>query len=761
MADSKHTVTVDFVANTQDLNKSMSSVTKKSKTLNTQGLKHQRQILTSAKEHFKLNKQSLNLGIKGTKAAFNAQRQLQAQLIKTNALIKQQGKLLEQQIVKQGWLARLFGGGRGGGGGGGRGGGGGGFAPWTGWHGAPGRIGRGLATGAGWGLGALAGGAATVGMTAGGFLLGAGIGQIGDSYQAKISHGRAYGRLVGQGSRPQLNKALGPGVSYGHAPDETAAQAHGVARATGNIGAVTTAQALGRLVGLDPGEASGFMGTLTRAGKGFGGKAGIGGKKELQQVMAAAFKSGLDQARVPEFISSVGSLVEAQAGQSAGDVSARGISALLAMFGASGKSGLQGARGGAVASALDSMIRNPGAGEAGQMAMLQAFGFGIPGGTTSYYDAKKRQQKGLSDPQNLIDVFSASKSRHGGGEAQIIELADMSGGRLSYEQLEAVRNVVEQGGGDMHRRVAEITKASLSIEEQALAEMKKGFGDIVKEHAGLDQRLLQHGDKLHAPLVAMRDMINKLVDVLMPAAVRALTLISEVMKKVERWFDSIMPAGLTETQAATNAADLAKAMTPAERVAVEKKLKAQRAAMAKDQDSLPTVLDDAGAYIGAVYDTSGYGGVAASLLLGVTPLGALVHAGPDVSKNRARRQKHTRRGKNQAGINTLDRQLRASDIAAAQQAQDEWNATATAGDREFARLNARQPVPTAGDLESARQRVRTIVEQAAAQAAWNASSAEHNAAPGTAGANINAGRGITYTPRTATPTPNGRSTPQQ
>jgi hypothetical protein len=403
----------------------------------------------------------------------------------------------------------------------------------------------------------LMGGALGAGAMLGGAALGLLTSQLSSGYGAKVQYGQTAGELTGSGGRrSQLERARRPGVAMGFGPIETAAQARGVARATGRIGAVTQAQAAARTTMQDVSETTGFMGTLTRAGRGFGGKAGGGGRKDMQQIIAAGMASGLDRSRVGEYMHSIGSLIETQAGRTAGDVDPTEINKFMLAMGRSGLSGLQGARGGAVASQLDQAIRQPGGGEAGQALMLQAFGFGKPGGTSSYYQAKKRQQQGVHGKGNVQALFDETKSQYGGGEAQIMALGEMTG--LSYDTLEQLRAVNDSGkdSTEKQKEIQKILENARPVEEQALEEMKE-FGHTLQRVAGLEDRSVGIGEAIEESIERMQDVLNEMISKAMPVVVAALSKIANLMELIwhfmqENW------GGITGAEATTERASITK-----------------------------------------------------------------------------------------------------------------------------------------------------------------------------------------------------------
>lgn len=333
-------------------------------------------------------------------------------------------------------------------------------------------------------------------------------------------YGQALGGLVGLGTPGQLRggrRAAGRagGAALGYSMTETAQQAAGIGRATGNIGAVFKAQQAARATGMDVGEVGGYMGMIRQAGFGFGGMAqgpggqmqqvGQSGPKQLEKIIAAGMASGIEKARLPEFLQGVAGITQAAGARAAGAVNVKDISAFQAVLGKSGYAGFQGTRGAAVAQQVMQATVTPGGGESGQAMMLQALGFGKPGGKSSYYDALRRQQQGMQKPENVMAMFKEVYSQLGatgkGGSAAVqqeanIALSEMSG--LSLEQVEALGDIFNSGKNSekqLEEMRKEIEKAE-PLDKQALKEMKKGFGGTVTYLAGMSDMMVAIGSKV-------------------------------------------------------------------------------------------------------------------------------------------------------------------------------------------------------------------------------------------------------------------------
>lgn len=410
-----------------------------------------------------------------------------------------------------------------------------------------------------------------------GRLLSGGIGGIANffmsgmqnAYQAYIEQGMAMGQLVGLGTRKQLmagrrQAGRSGGANLGYSMAETAQQAAGVGRATGQIGAVYRAQQFSRATGMDVGEIAGYMGMMRQAGYQFnpaersskfvrthfpGMPAGMQGKKgdarwtrggplgvnvsapegytqygrvtkqegtgarELQKVMAAGMISGLEKARLPEFLKGINSMTSIMMSKTTGQVDVKSLAAFQAMLGKSGAPGLQGARGAEVATQLLQATKAPGGGEAGQAMMLQALGFGKPGGGTSYYEALKKQQTG--GPENIAAMFKEVYSQlgmvGGGGTGQQqqeanLALSEMTG--LGLKQIEDLGEILNSNmsAEEQMKAIKAKMEDSEPIEKQALKTMQEGFGGVIKRVAGLKDQMAALGAGFAPVMEAMQKL---------------------------------------------------------------------------------------------------------------------------------------------------------------------------------------------------------------------------------------------------------------
>jgi len=352
-------------------------------------------------------------------------------------------------------------------------------------------------------------------------ILGFAMSGFSQAYNTYVQYGQAQAGMIGLGNRRQMSAgARGAGRArgsrLGYSMIDTAGQAPGIARASGNLGAVYQAQQFARATGMDVGEVGGYMGMVRQAGYGFGGTTRAGahtatgtgttdtsGSKILEKVVAAGIYSGIERARLPEFMQGVAGITGAAGGKAAGRVDVTGIAAFQALLGSSGNAGFQGARGAAVGQQLMGATVAPGGGEAGQSMMLQALGFGKPGGQTSYYDALKSQQQGMQKPENVAAMFKEVYSQlgvagaGGGGKNQQeanIALNEMTG--LSLDQIEKLGDIFNSGKSaeEQMKAVKDQLQKSEPIEKQALRQMTD-FGGTAVRIAGKTDTLIGIGAK--------------------------------------------------------------------------------------------------------------------------------------------------------------------------------------------------------------------------------------------------------------------------
>lgn len=385
----------------------------------------------------------------------------------------------------------------------------------------------------------------------GGFFMGG----LQSGYGQYMQRGIAMHGMTGLGTRGEYARRRSFGVSggrLGFTGTETAGMAPGAAAATGQLSSVALAQQLAIGGGFGAGrvgEAVGFMGTMRQAGDRFSTKGEVKARqRDLGKIVAAGMASGLEKARLPEFFGSVRGLVQSRFETAAGRVDSMGITKLLAQMGKQGGVGFQGERGGRVMGRLDAMVRRPGGGEAGQAMVLQAMGFGKPGGGRSYYEALKMQQKGIvGDPQNLQRVMSEVYKQHGdmtaGGkdprnqQANLV-LSTMSG--LSLEIVEELKDIYSsnKSADEKTKEIEKTLKKAEPIDKQALAATKKGFSGVKQHLAHIEDMQVHLGSKIAPTMMKMQVLQNKiLLDLAkgIPAILHALQEIYKLIVTAIGW----------------------------------------------------------------------------------------------------------------------------------------------------------------------------------------------------------------------------------
>jgi hypothetical protein len=393
----------------------------------------------------------------------------------------------------------------------------------------------------------IARGALGLGLGLGGGILGFLMGGISNAYAAHQRLGLAEFGLTGMGTRKQYaqgKRAAGKGgVAFGFSAAETAQQAAGVGRSTGSIGDVYRAQQFARAGGgMDVGEATGIMGAFRQGGMTFGGKSG---PKALAEMIKLGMTSGLERARLPEYLHSVAEVTEQVGSRTIGDVDIKGIAKNLAFLGKETGMGA-GHRTAALASHLDQAIRAPGGGEAGQAMVLRAMGFGKPEGNVGYYDALKKQQRGFQGTggaQNLLDLFQQTYSEFGkvgeGGSSNKQQMANLAFQQmapgLTLDQIEKLGDIYNDSTKTMDEKLKLIEdemKKAAPLEKQALDATKGGFQGVKAHLAGIENQMAGLGGQIAKELNKIQKEQMKWMVAGWPLVLDAMRAISENLPKI-------------------------------------------------------------------------------------------------------------------------------------------------------------------------------------------------------------------------------------
>lgn len=399
------------------------------------------------------------------------------------------------------------------------------------------------------------------------------VGGLQQAYGTYLQYGQATFGAAGMGaSRADIRRGQAAMGRYGFGAIETAGMRPTVAAATGALGATNLAQALTMGAGFGPGrfgEAAGFMGVMREGGARFRTRGELAARgRDLTKMFAEGMSTGLERAKIPDFFRATASLMQQSFQFFSGKVGADPIRKQLGMLMRGGVGGGSAQRAGQVLGQLDRMIRAPGGGMAGQATVLQAFGFGRPGGATGYYEALREQQKGIAGPEGarrLAKVFQEVNRQRGvigaGGKDPMqqeanLQLSVMSG--LSLDIVEQLQDIYNSDKS-VEEKVAEaekVLKKTEPIEKQALAETKKGFTGVKQHLVGIEKMNIKIGAKIAPQMMELQKfqlrIVSEVADYL-PQVIDLLKKIYNLIKVAVAWFK---PGGITRNlQAIEDALD--------------------------------------------------------------------------------------------------------------------------------------------------------------------------------------------------------------
>lgn len=548
MADNKKYEAEISITAKSDVKAGVDKAAKDLKKLHTATMKAASAELKTNKESKKLNDKEAQQRKKNSPQEIRELQTRNKLLAEEIKLLKEKAKLQKQAEAADrrrgpttffGGLAAGFGsqfrrGGRGGGAGGGGGGGGGPSTPFR------ARLGGAIGGAVGGGAVGLAGMGAQAIMA----LLSMPIQAIGNQYQAYHSYATNLSRLAGYGgagAKPEdvISLRKGAAARLGFSAEESIAAMASTARATGSFGGAGSALTLSRLTGMDVGEVTSMFGTMRQAGnKGF--EEGGAAYKQLVKAMSLGVFTGLEKARMPEFLEGVTSLTAASAAREAGDVSTTNFARLLATLGATKASGMQGARGVAVAKALEEGFTAPGGGEEGQAMMLSAMGFGSG---ASYYEAKRAMQLGTGEDPNFIKkaIQNVNRVYGGAGEEANLAIEAMLGGRLSLAQIEKVQE--SMAAGAPQEQIDQMIRDASQTEVDVLHEIRDllSGGDARNDKLLAAARLnaerqneqIDSGDELHEALEQIDKVFREYLQSTLPAIKTAVETMADILTRAE------------------------------------------------------------------------------------------------------------------------------------------------------------------------------------------------------------------------------------
>lgn len=417
--------------------------------------------------------------------------------------------------------------------------------------GREGRFGQGIARG---GTALFRGGVGLMGGLAG-MLIGASV----QGYQRLGQYSQAMGGLSGMGPGRAVRAGMGRrmGASLGFNLVESAQQARLMGRATGTTGPRELQQAM-RATGLGAGEAASIFGTMAQGGLGFGGVSGVArgqsrGGREFQRMIAAGMESGLARGRLPEFFQGVTRLMQEQQRVRVGEVGASDYAKTLALWGKTGLAGMQGMRGASILQQINQGIKRPGGGEAGKALMMQAMGFGKPGGNTGFYEAEKMREQGASG-QNIMKVMTEVEKQFGTGQEAALTLREVFG--VSLEQAEELLKIYDSSASAEEKlaKIDEKMEESKSLEQQSL-DYLKSTAAMTRRMAGRFDESISHGAKAAKYIEAVEDWQFKLVNLMF----KAVEWLEKLYQEVKIFIDGFLSGKSIEQQRTMREAEKIKA----------------------------------------------------------------------------------------------------------------------------------------------------------------------------------------------------------
>jgi hypothetical protein len=382
---------------------------------------------------------------------------------------------------------------------------------------------------------------------------------IGEQYESYRNYAQQLSKLAGYaggGASAADIKSLrlGAGKALGYSPEEVISAAAMTSRATGSYKGTGSALALSRVLGQDVSETTGMLGQMRQAGYKDFTSTGAG-YRDLTKAMAAGVASGLEKARLPEFLSGVMDLTSKAAGRAAGDVSTAPFAQLLSTLARSGVSGLQGARGAAVASALEEGFTSPGGGEEGRALALHAMGFG---GGKSFYEAERALERGTAgDPQFIKQMIDTVNEAAGSGEEANRAIKVMLGGRLTLDQIEAVQKAIK-AGEDPTAVLGEALESERDILRDIRSLLSGGNDEFLHESrraASIANENIDNGAQLKDALESIQDVLREFITQNIDTVRTVLTELAtfmEEMRPVLRTISTVMGELVTWLQSKRN-----------------------------------------------------------------------------------------------------------------------------------------------------------------------------------------------------------------
>jgi hypothetical protein len=328
-----------------------------------------------------------------------------------------------------------------------------------------------------------------------------GLGDVDDLYKEQRDASK-----LDTGFRSKIESQV-PGMEkLGIGRTESTRQAVELAKLTGKLDDVLESNKMAFASGMSQEQQAQFMGTLAR-----GGVTSDDGASEREQVkvISAGFASGIKKSRLHEVFTGITHLLDGAQQRTAGDVSAVPYAKILETLGKSGKSGLQGARGASVAQKLESGIAGADKNSAQAAFVRQAFGYGVPGGATPFYQSEKDRQKGFSGEggeERLAKIIKHVLVTSGGEtETAFVKLSELTQGQLSFDQAE---EVIKAFGKEMRGDTGAFSKQFKEMQDE-IKPADERVADILSDKIWTTLKSSAEADnKIQANTEALRTAID-------------------------------------------------------------------------------------------------------------------------------------------------------------------------------------------------------------------------------------------------------------
>lgn len=240
----------------------------------------------------------------------------------------------------------------------------------------------------------------------------------------------------------------------------------------------------------------------------------------FRRVMSEAVTTGMSGVRSGEFVEGINKMVELTE-KTAGSVNVNSIADIYAAANRMSTPALQGARGAENLATIQNSLLNPGGGVAGQMAALQAGGFGTS--TNSVWQARKNLSKGLGAGNlgRLMGIYSG----HGAmGEAAFAEQTGLSPGiaseilnssytppdsKRAYTMADMMPWDPKVKGAKEHNRLADSLMGRMDSDNKSEATR---FRELIKQAGPAAQVDITKKEMLNYimdPLVAIANSVQK------------------------------------------------------------------------------------------------------------------------------------------------------------------------------------------------------------------------------------------------------------